>query len=178
MSAPWFTPAGSGSFRLWPHKLLGEGHFAAVLRRKGEEIQEDAAPSGEKLPPLWHNFAKNLGISLPEGKCVRFGQSIYWAPLQMPDIRGLRVLRPGLALGEEKKDRFEPEHALALWLKQADRQVDLPAESDLLRAYMHGDTIACGESGWCLVKVDGFSLGWGKSDGKILKNHYPKGLRR
>ena len=25
---------------------------------------------------------------------------------------------------------------------------------------------------------DGYSLGWGKGDGKVLKNHYPKGLRR
>ncbi|MBQ2921096.1 MAG: Fmu (Sun) protein, partial [Oscillospiraceae bacterium] len=22
------------------------------------------------------------------------------------------------------------------------------------------------------------SIGWGKGDGKVLKNHYPKGLRR
>ena len=27
--APWFTPGPNGSFRLWPHKLRGEGHFAA-----------------------------------------------------------------------------------------------------------------------------------------------------
>ena len=33
VDAPWFTPGENGSFRLWPHKLLGEGHFAAVLRR-------------------------------------------------------------------------------------------------------------------------------------------------
>ena len=25
------------TFRLWPHKLLGEGHYAAVLRRAGDE---------------------------------------------------------------------------------------------------------------------------------------------
>ena len=108
----------------------------------------------------------------------RFGTSIYWAPREMPELGGLRVLRPGLALGEEKKDRFEPEHALALWLKQAKNELDLTAESDLLKAYMHGETVPCGLKGWCLVKVDGFSLGWGKADGKVLKNHYPKGLRR
>ena len=32
----------------------------------------------------------------------------------MPDIRKLKVLRPGLELGTMKKDRFEPAHALAL----------------------------------------------------------------
>ena len=178
VNAPWFAPCPNGGFRLWPHKLRGEGHFAAVLRRQGEADEEESAPAGEKLPALWQEFARSLNIRLPEGKCIRFGESIYWAPAQMPDIRGLRVLRPGLSLGEEKKGRFEPDHALALWLKEAKNQLDLPADSDLMRSYMHGDTIPCSENGWCLVKVDGFSLGWGKADGKVLKNHYPKGLRR
>lgn len=178
VTAPWFTPVGSGSFRLWPHKLLGEGHFAAVFRRTGEPDEPEKPPMGEKLPAQWQDFSHAQGIHLPEGKCVRFGQSIYWAPKEMPDLRGLRVLRPGLALGEEKKGRFEPEHALALWLNKGEKELDLPAESDELRAYMHGDTVPCGQSGWCLVKVDGYSLGWGKADGKVLKNHYPKGLRR
>jgi NOL1/NOP2/sun family putative RNA methylase len=176
--APWFTAAGDGCFRLWPHKLLGEGHFAAVLRRKGEPEESEKPPMGEKLPAQWQEFARALDIRLPEGKCVRFGQSIYWAPTEMPDIRGLKVLRPGLALGEEKKGRFEPDHALALWLKSARTELELPADSDSLRAYMHGDVIPCSENGWCLVKADGYSIGWGKADGKVLKNHYPKGLRR
>ena len=38
--------------------------------------------------------------------------------------------------------------------------------------------IASSQKGWCLVTVDGYSLGWGKGDGTVLKNHYPKGLRR
>ena len=36
----------------------------------------------------------------------------------MPDIQRLKVLRPGLELGTAKKDRFEPAHALALWLRE------------------------------------------------------------
>jgi NOL1/NOP2/fmu family ribosome biogenesis protein len=178
VEAPWFTTGPNGSFRLWPHKLLGEGHFAAVLRRAGDWDGRRDAPAGERLPDQWEPFRKALDISLPEGKCVRFGQSVYWAPAQMPDIRGVRVLRPGLALGEEKKGRFEPDHALALWLKTAGKTVDLEADSPLLRDYMHGQTIPCTLSGWCLVQVDGYSLGWGKGDGTVLKNHYPKGLRR
>ena len=31
--------------------------------------------------------------------------------------------------------------------------------------------------GWRLIAVDGYSVGWGKCDGNIIKNHYPKGLR-
>ena len=38
VDAPWFTPGEQGTYRMWPHKLLGEGHFGAVLRKlDGEE---------------------------------------------------------------------------------------------------------------------------------------------
>ncbi len=34
------------------------------------------------------------------------------------------------------------------------------------------------EDGWTLITVEGYSLGWAKITGGILKNHYPKGLRK
>ena len=176
--APWFTPAGKGQFRLWPHKLLGEGHFAAVLRKHGGQEQDTPVQKGEKLPKEWDAFAKELGIRLGSGKAVLFGQSLYWAPEELPDLRGVKVLRPGLELGEVKKGRFEPAHALALWLKDAANRQDLPADSEEIRKYMHGDVIPSTVRGWCQITVDGYGIGWGKGDGKVLKNHYPKGLRR
>lgn len=178
VSAPWFSGGENGSFRLWPHRLLGEGHFAAVLRRLGEREVPRISPAGEKLPRLWTEFAKELQIRLPYGKAILFGQSLYWAPEEMPELRGLKVLRPGLELGTVKKDRFEPAHALALWLRDCKNIHDLSSEGPEIGKYMHGETIPCQRKGWCLVRVDGYSIGWGKGDKTVLKNHYPKGLRR
>ena len=178
VDAPWFTPAGDGQFRLWPHKLLGEGHFAAVLRKNGDEEADGSGCQGEKLPKQWISFAKELNIKLPEGKAISFGQSLYWAPTDMPELKGLKVERPGLELGVVKKDRFEPSHALALWLKTCANVENFTADSAEIDKYLHGDVVNSTKKGWCLVTVDGFSLGWGKGDGRVLKNHYPKGLRR
>ncbi len=178
VDAPWFAAGPKGSFRLWPHKLLGEGHFAAVLRRTGEPEERERTPAGDRLPREWTAFADQLKITLPDGKAVLFGQSLYWVPEDMPDIRGVKVMRLGLELGQVKKDRFEPAHALALWLKTAAFVQDYPADSPFLKAYMRGETPPSSVSGWCLVTADGYGIGWGKGDGKILKNHYPKGLRR
>ena len=178
VEGPWFTPGENGSFRMWPHKLLGEGHFAAVLRRKGNGTSQIALAGGERLPQQWLSFAKELEITLPEGKAVAFGQSLYWAPEALPVLQGLKVLRPGLELGEVKKDRLEPAHALALWLHSCRNVQDLSGDSREVAAYMAGDVIPSEKKGWCLVTVDGYSLGWGKGDGRVLKNHYPKGLRR
>ena len=178
MDAPWFTQAGEGQFRMWPHKLLGEGHFGAVLRRKGEESAAGEGDPGEKLPKLWGAFAKELGIVLPKGKAVTFGSRVFWAPVEMPSLKGLKVLRPGLELGELKKDRFEPAHALALWLKECKNTENLESGSQQIQQYLTGNVIPSQKKGWCLVCVDGYSIGWGKGDGVQLKNHYPKGLRR
>ena len=176
--APWFSKTGTGMFRLWPHKLLGEGHFAAVLRKAEGDETDLSGAVGEKLPKQWQEFVRELKIELPQGKAILFGQSLYWAPEEMPDIRGVKVMRPGLELGEVKKDRFEPAHALALWLRAAANVQDYAPDSQQIQAYIHGDVVPSSQRGWCLVTVGGYSLGWGKGDGTVLKNHYPKGLRR
>ena len=178
VEAPWFVPGENASYRMWPHKLLGEGHFAAVLRKTQGESGEVPACPGGKCPKAWESFAKELDITLPEGKAVSFGQSLYWAPMELPELNRLKVLRPGLELGTERKGRFEPAHALALWLKTCAVTESFPPEGPEMKAYLHGDVVPSGKKGWCLVQAGGYAIGWGKGDGSVLKNHYPKGLRR
>ena len=90
VDAPWFAAGENGSFRLWPHLLKGEGHFAAVLRRRGEGEVPDVSVKAEKAPREWTDFAKVLDIELPAGRPVLFGQSLYWAPEEMPELARLR----------------------------------------------------------------------------------------
>lgn len=176
--APWFDSTGAGNYRMWPHKLLGEGHFAAVLRKKEGDEAYCASVASEKAPKEWEAFAREQGITLPEGNYLTFGSKLYRTHSRLPELSGLKVLRPGLELGEVKKNRFEPAHALALWLGECSNTVSFPAESPMIAAYLRGEVLPFEGKGWHLVKVDGFSLGWGKGDGMQLKNHYPKGLRR
>ena len=178
VQAEWFVPGENASFRMWPHKLLGEGHFAAVLRKTAGEEGTVVRCQGEKLPKQWSQFAKEMKIDLPEGKAVSFGSKLFWVSPDMPALDRMKVLRPGLELGEVKKDRFEPAHALALWLKDCAAVEKLEAESPEMSRYLHGDVVPSEKKGWCLVKAGDYSIGWGKGDGRVLKNHYPKGLRR
>lgn len=182
--APWFAPgrpdwvAGgraelANTFRLWPHRLRGEGHFAAVLRREGAQFCAAPEEPASALPPDYVALP-----TLPQGKAISFGQEIFWAPTQLPRLRGLRVLRPGLALGQALKGRFEPAHALALWAKDAPQNVNYAADSEEIAKYLHGEALPGQQKGWTLVQVDGFSIGWAKGANGLLKNHYPKGLRR
>ena len=173
------APGLEHTFRLWPHKLRGEGHYAAILRRAGEEAAaEIPLEPGEKLPKALLEFARDGGAEIPEGKGVLFGQSVYLAPEKLPGLAGLRVLRAGLQLGECKKGRFEPAHAWALWLKTAARTADFAENAPEIARYLAGEALTGSQTGWALVRVDGLSLGWVKGSNGQLKNHYPKALRR
>lgn len=182
--------------RLWPHRIKGEGHFLAVLQRDGDSAASrygSYCPNGlqkgirEKECRPWLEF-KNAGLSdrliseplFAEGVFFLFGDQLYLAPAGMPSTDHLRVLRPGLHLGTLKKDRFEPSHALALTLTAEDVQhtLDLPSDSPEITAFLNGQTLKGTDCpGWHLITTDGYSIGWGKNAGKIMKNHYPKGLR-
>lgn len=188
--------------RLMPHKIKGEGHFLAVLHRKGGQLSSASTAGTEKSLTLkdcreFLDFAKEALMipaeELTEGKTLlRFGEQLYLAPAETPSLRGLKVLRPGLHLGTVKKNRFEPSHALALFLKkeQVVNGINLAGDGTAVRKYLEGQTLTIGAGcdvemadaalpkGWCLVCVDGYSLGWGKAAGAVLKNHYPKGLRK
>ena len=90
----------------------------------------------------------------------------------------LKVERPGLELGEVRKGRFVPAHALALWLRDCPCTQEYSPESPEISRYLHGETLPTEKAGWCLITTGGYGIGWGKGDGTVLKNHYPKGLRR
>lgn len=175
------------TIRLFPHKLQGEGHFAAVLRKEGspdaEAVRRTEQKSlTEKEMKDYREFEKTYLTIRKEGVFLYFGDALYLAPEGCPVLKGLKVLRPGLQLGIRKKDRFEPAHALAMSLlpsqvKEAYR-TGLKSTDVRVEQYLHGQTFDReGEKGWHLVEVDGYSMGWGKLTGSTMKNHYPKGLR-
>lgn len=182
------------TLRLWPHRLRGEGHYLAVLRKEGPQTAGEvqslygmAQGISEKDCREYLDFAAETLTERPKGLYLRFGDQLYLAPEDMPALKGLHVLRPGLHLGTLKKNRFEPSHALALALCPGEVRRCCPVDSaegqessiTTAAAYLKGQTFPfAGEKGWYLITVDGYGLGWGKSAGGIMKNHYPRGLRK
>lgn len=189
--AAWTSDPQPGlerTIRLFPHRVDGEGHYLAVLTKAGsvsENYEGYCARGMEKGIPErdakeYLDFAKETLRNKPEGNLIRFGEQLYLAPENMPSTKGLKVLRLGLHLGTMKKNRFEPSHALALALRSEDvlHSYDMAGDSQDVRMYLNGQTLqADGEKGWYLMTVDGYSIGWGKLAGGMIKNHYPKGLR-
>lgn len=219
----WGMESGSVSqtIRLWPHRLDGEGHFVAVLRKSGEYVPEEIsegeglASAGrpvhgqgkcrkrtgkgtggrscsvqDPLSALSGFMDRNVAAAVVDNLAARAGSSaafygnrLYLVPYaaRLP-LEGLRVLRPGLELGIPAKGRFEPSHSLAMALRPSEvlQSADYSVDSREAAAFLHGESVPCDSSlkGWTLVTVEGVSMGWGKASDGVLKNHYPKGLRR
>ncbi len=189
------NPELQNTFRIWPHKSEGEGHYLALLRKNGTWTAEDGRK--RKQPKYWNDKAgrsyveeflkKSLTASdhdaLEEGmdRLILFGDQLYQLPEGTPALDRLRVLRPGLHLGAFKTKRFEPAHALSHFLKpeQAVSVCRLEPEDPQVLDYLKGNTVKgeAGLSGWTLVCIGDYPLGWGKAVSGTVKNHYPKGLR-
>lgn len=191
--------------RLWPHRSPGEGHFVALMKRTSTgsahlpptSMQNRSERFQDTLPRnIKHQYDawcfENLTCELPVTP-RQVGSRLYALPEGLPDLSPIRVLHPGWWLGNLKKDRFEPAHALALGLRSADLKhvLALPVEDPDVQKFLRGETLHSeGEDGWTLVAVSpqtsfnlpihglpaSFPLGWGKSVHNTLKNHYPRGL--
>lgn len=196
--------------RFWPHKVDGEGHFVAKLVRRGcvdtglkadrktKNNKNSKNRKNETKPALTEENMKLLSEFLDEtisedmaawiknSRLVMFGEQLYRLPDMEVDIKGLKVQRAWLHIGEFKKQRFEPSHSLALALKlsEAKNVVKLTCDNPQTIGFFNGQSVMLSDEqadeckkGWALVCVDGYTAGWGKVNGTQVKNHYPKGLR-
>ncbi len=167
--------AKEGMYTCYPHRIKGEGQFAARFRKKGDReavLPEDrsvrSASKAEK------EALKTAFPVFPEADRV-FGTSLVSIPF-LPDLKGIRTMRIGLHLGEIRGKAVIPDHAAALCFAVPDVQTtDMTPEE--AGKYMAGETIPGETEGWTLLRYRGLVTGWGKGSGGIIKNHYPKGLR-
>ena len=173
-----------GMLRLLPHRVRGDGHFVARLRKAGDFRPATAAPAkvDRELAGHLETLARTicrLPDFLSDMRLLRQGDRLYAQSRDCPPLDGIRVVSSGLCLLRIGRNHVEPEHALAMALPAecALRRAEL--DGDEARAWLRGEAIDReGEKGWTLALYRGFPLGWGKLSDGVLKNHLPKGLRR
>ncbi|GIQ71290.1 rRNA cytosine-C5-methyltransferase [Xylanibacillus composti] len=211
--------------RLWPHRVCGEGHFAAVLQHTGSVVEaphaaaaavsverlaaaepgaslerkghrKSAEPRGKrkagketagraaaealtKLPDEAAAFFEQTLAEPIRGTWVQFGANLYRMPDLLPEgiWEGLKTVRPGWFVGYMKPNRFDPSTALALALTRSEvrRSLSFGAGSAEVVRYLKGETLLPEQpmdKGYVLICVDGYPLGWARSQNGILKNDY------
>ena len=167
--------------RLYPHKLRGEGHFAALLQKDDSSGDTAVKAKSDRMPKEAEEFMKLLSGRLKNGTLSCRNDQLYILPEGMTDMHGIRVIRSGLHLGTVKNGRFEPSQALAFACTPEDfaNCIRLDADDPAVMKYLRGETIFSeeGNSGWVLVCVGRWPLGFGRKQEKTIKNKIQKGYR-
>lgn len=171
--------------KLYPHKVAGEGHFAALFKRldEGKEvfIKSFKGYASRNLEKAYREFEREFFVKPFAERLHEADGVLYALPPEIFDWKGVQVLRVGVRLGEVKNGRFQPDHSLAMCLTKAECKaaVDFPLSDPRVERFLRGETVETeGKNGWALVCVDGFPVGLGKCVNGVLKNHIPKGLRK
>ena len=177
-----------GTIRLFPHKIKGEGHFVARLKKDDRAVEKNENKTKDKkkrkLPKLPEELLEFLGKIKRDWDYERIfinKDYAYYLPKDALIDKSLHYIRTGLLLGEIKKNRFEPFQALAMNIKfdEWENPLNLSATDERVIKYLKGETIEADDEymGIRLVCVDGFSLGFVKQNKMSCKNKYYQGWR-
>ena len=154
----------------------GEGHFIAKMRKEGNAEAASKVKTSFRLPSVAMKFLKEH-LTVPYPYLYAADDIIYGSTAPFYETGRCRIRCQGVRLGVMKRNRFEPDHALFMSSFSKCRHEAELSDEETMR-YMHGEEIQKPlPKGWYAATWHGFALGGVHSDGKALKNKYPKSLR-
>ena len=177
-----FSKHTKDSIRIFPYEVQGEGHFVTLLKKDGSLHKNNIKYTSSGLQDKnAQEFLKHIKRKWKNGSFKLMKDKLYFVPFFPLDLKGIRILRSGLFVGTIKKNSFEPSQALALSLKmdEFDTIINLKCKDVRVHKYLRGETLDIMDyrqiSGWVLVCVDGYPIGFGKANKGSLKNKIEKG---
>lgn len=156
-----------------------EGQFIAIFKKNG--IKQSV-----KLPMLKtvknnivDEFIKN-NLNIDNYYLYRIDDKFYLSFNKLYDLKS-NVIREGIYIGDLLKDRFEPNHfmyranSLLGKYKYEYELSDEQYESFIKGLELKADNL---DNEYYHLLHKGYSVGFGKYSNGVIKNKYPKGLRR
>ena len=143
-------------FHLLPFIFPGEGHYIALIKKPGELVKK----SDKKYYQRQEKFGDYL-FTLSETFSMKH----------------LNVIRYGVKIGQVDKKDIRYEYHYARFVKSFNHELEIDLEA--LLKYYQGESINQSvDKGYILLKYQGINVDIAKSDGRIIKNRLPKGLRK
>jgi 16S rRNA C967 or C1407 C5-methylase (RsmB/RsmF family)/NOL1/NOP2/fmu family ribosome biogenesis protein len=184
--------AGMYGYRLYPHRLSGEGLFLGVVQKPavGERASSNLRkrkPGAGKLPQATRKEAELVRPWLrPEAEAAfwKHGDLLHafpqdWAHL-VPVLDALPLKKLGTVVGSLHNRGVNPEHELALspYLDPEAFAVAETAREEAINFLSLRDfTPEEVGTGWNLIRHGQHALGWAKPVGNRMNNYYPKHWR-
>ena len=148
---------------LFSHLFSGEGHYICLIKKPGQlSIKKSKEDKG-----------KRYGLDFLEVN--RFGDTLFGLNYQF-NYRYFNIIRWGVKIGEIIKEEIKYDYHYAHYVSEFSKTYNLSEEE--LKTYLCGNVISnAKEKGYYLLKYENINVDIAKSDGRVIKNHFPKGLR-
>ena len=141
---------------LLPSIFPGEGHYIALIKKPGELVKKQDKKYYQKQE--------------------KFGDYLFTLSESFP-MKHLNVIRYGVKIGQVDKNDIRYDYHYARFIKSFDNELEIDLEA--LLKYYQGEAINKAViKGYILLKYQGINVDIAKSDGRIIKNRLPKGLRK
>ena len=149
---------------LFPHLFPGEGHYICLIHKPGE-IKGLGVKPNKKQPLLFG------------GKVLhKYGEVSYLSNVDLK-VGDFNVIRFGVKLGEILKDDIKYDIHYARSIKTFAQELELSLKDTI--KYIKGESLNISyPKGYVLLKYLGVPIDIAKSDTRIIKNRYPKYLRK
>ena len=153
---------------LLPSVFPGEGHYICLLTKPG--VLNSSSNKEIKFKP--NKFINTINDSFVN----KFGDALFY--LESDDnLKKLSVIRKGVKLGEISGQVLKFDHHYATFISSFENELEIDLQSAI--KYISGESLNIpSKRGFVLLKYMGINIDIAKSDGNIIKNRYPKYLRK
>ena len=154
---------------LFPHHFNGEGHYICLIKKPGEI----------KYPKNKLNYKNN---NYPEQirsfDIKNFNNVLFGLPVSF-SYKKLNIIQYGLKVGEVFSKGVNYDYHLSHFLDKYDYEYE--ANKEEIKKYFNGEELNIDKEitrGNILLKYQGIPVDFTKNNGNIIKNRYPKKLRK
>jgi len=157
--------------RLMPSHFMGEGQYICHIIKPGEN---------KETPFVNENkFSKYVVKSFEQFDVKKYGNYLF-ALSNGFNVKDLHVIRYGVKVGEMNKDYFKYDLHYARSLTISDDFPSIELTQEEVKKYLEGNQLnkTNKNKGYVLVCYQDNVIDIAKTDGFVVKNHYPKGLRK
>ena len=151
-------------FHLLPSHFTGEGHYICLIEK----------PGNYSLKTL-KNEKKDHKYGIDFSEINKFGDTLFGLNYSY-NFRGFNIVRAGVKIGELIKNEIKYDYHYSHYVKDFPRIYDLNNKE--IDIYLSGNVLPVNiDKGYYLLKYQGINVDIAKADGRVIKNHFPKGLR-
>ena len=153
---------------LLPSLFPGDGHYVCLIKKPGVLKEASQKENKNKVP-----------FDIPTNgyrHYQKYGDYLYLNSEEF-NTKYLNIIRYGVKVGQIDKDGIRFDYHYAHFVKDFDKTYPLNEEE--IKKYYLGESINKSfDKGYVLLAYQGINVDIAKSDGRIIKNRLPKGLRK